>query len=112
MLPEPGGFMVSAALCVAPPNDAEMVAVCFVVTALVVIGNVALVAPAGTVTLAGTAAAAKLLESATVAPPAGAPLSVTVPCEPAPPVTVDGFTIKDETMMAVGAVMYSVLVKH
>ena len=112
MLPEPEGFMVSVALCVVPPYDAEIVAVCFVVTALVVIGNVALVAPDVTITLAGTVAEAELLERATVAPPGGLPLSVTVPCEPAPPVTLAGFIVNDVTVIAVGAVMYSVLVKH
>src|SRR5437762_287206 len=63
------------------------------VTALVLIVNVALVAPAATVTLEGTVAAAVLLlESATVAPPAGAaPLNVTVPVEDCvPPITLVG----------------------
>jgi len=55
------------------------------VTALVLTVNVALVAPATTVTLEGTRAAPLLLESATVAPPAGAaPLNVTVPVEEFP----------------------------
>jgi hypothetical protein len=63
-------------------------------TALVVIENVALVAPASTVTLAGTCAAAVLLlDSVTTAPPVGAaPLSVTVPVDPAPPTTLVGVT--------------------
>src|SRR5919198_775057 len=61
------------------------------VTALVVMLNVALVAPAATVTLAGTDAAGLLLESATCAPPAGAgPFSVTVPELGLPPVTLAG----------------------
>src|SRR2546429_2323603 len=53
------------------------------VTTLVLTVKVALVAPAGTVTLEGTVTAAVLLlESATCAPPAGAaPLNVTVPVE-------------------------------
>jgi len=60
--------------------------------------NVALVAPAATVTLNGTIAAAVLLvESATVAPPAGAgPLNVTVPVEGVPPMTLVGFSVSDE----------------
>lgn len=57
--------------------------------------NVALVAPAGTVTVEGTLAAALLVDSATCAPPAGAgPLSVTVPVEdPTPPTTLEGFSV-------------------
>ena len=55
--------------------------------------NVAAVAPAAIVTLAGTLTAAMPLEIAITAPPAGAALeSVAVPCELAPPVTLDGFT--------------------
>lgn len=69
-------------------------------TALVLIVNVAAVAPAATVTLAGTrAAAVLLLESTTMAPPAGAAaLSVTVPVEEFPPTTLVGFTVSDETV--------------
>jgi hypothetical protein len=67
-------------------------------TALVLTVNVALVAPAATVTLEGTVAAAVLLlESATCAPPAGAaPLNVTVPVEEFPPVIVEGFSVNEE----------------
>jgi hypothetical protein len=66
-------------------------------TALVVTLKVALVAPAGTVTLAGTDAAALLLESETCAPPAGAAaVSVTVPVAAPPPVTLAGLTASDE----------------
>jgi len=63
-------------------------------TALVLTENVALVAPAATVTLAGTCAAVVLLlVRDTVAPPLGAaPLSVTVPVDELPPVTLVGFT--------------------
>src|SRR5260370_6779436 len=62
-------------------------------TALVLTVNVALLAPAGTVTVAGTVAAAVLLlVRLTTAPPLGAgPLSVTVPVEGFPPVTLTGF---------------------
>ena len=69
-----------------------------IATALVLTLKLALVAPAGTVTLAGTAAAALLLESATCAPPAGAgPFRVTVPVEALPPVTLVGLRPSDET---------------
>jgi hypothetical protein len=66
--------------------------------------NVALVAPAATVTLAGTVAAAVLLlPSVTAAPPAGAALlSITVPVEEAPPVTLAGFRVTEVTTAAGG----------
>src|ERR1700730_18436476 len=74
----------------------EMVAEVEALTGLVVMLNVALVVLAGTVTLACTCAAALLLDRLTDTPPLGAALlSVTVPVEPCPPVTVDGFTLTD-----------------
>ena len=75
------------------------------VTALVLTVNVALVAPAGTVTLEATLAAPLLLESATCAPPAGAaPLSVTVPVEDCvPPMTLVGFSETEERVTDAGA---------
>lgn|SRR6185436_6213444 len=64
------------------------------VTVDVVAAKVALVAPAAIVTLAGTVATAVLpLESDTTAPPPGAAaVSVTVPVEPLPPTSVEGFS--------------------
>jgi hypothetical protein len=68
------------------------------VTALVLTVNVVLVALAATVTLEGTlAAVVLLLESMICAPPVGAgPLSVTVPAEEFPPVTLVGFSVSEE----------------
>jgi hypothetical protein len=70
------------------------------VTLLVVTVNVALLAPAATVTLAGTVAAAVLsLERETAAPPLGAgPLRVTVPAEGDPPITLIGLSATDDSV--------------
>jgi hypothetical protein len=64
------------------------------VTAKVVTVKVALAAPAGMVTLAGTVATAgMLLMSVTTAPPVRAgPLSVTLAVEGDPPLTLVGFS--------------------
>ena len=74
-------------------------------TACVATANVALVAPAGTVTLPGTVATPGLaLPSVTAAPPEGAAaLSVTVPCVAVPPVTVAGLIDNDDKEAAVVA---------
>src|SRR5207249_4880605 len=73
------GVTVSVAAFVTPPPAAEMLTAVFTGTALVVTVNVVLVAPSGTVTVPGTAAAALLLASVTGIPPTGAgPVSVTV----------------------------------
>ena len=66
--------------------------------------NVAVVAPAATVTLTGTVAAAVLLlDSATTAPPAGAAaLNVTVPVDAVPPVRLVGFTLTDTRVTGTG----------
>lgn len=69
----------------------------------VVIGNVALVAPAGTVTEGGTDAdPGRLLPRLTTVPPAGAALdSLTVPVADVPPLTLVGLTVNDESDGAV-----------
>jgi hypothetical protein len=70
------------------------------VTLAVLTVNVALLAPAATVTVAGTVAVdVLLLERETTAPPVGAgPLSVTVPVEGDPPVTLVGLSVSEETL--------------
>src|SRR6476469_2756058 len=75
-----------------------MVTVVTLATALVVTVHVAVVDPAVTLTLVGTCAAVVLLLlSPPGAPPVGAaPLSVTVPVDELPPVTLVGFTVTDD----------------
>jgi hypothetical protein len=86
----------------------EIVAATFVAVGVVVTVNVAVVAPAATVTLAGTAAATLLLESVTVKPPDGAAeVSVTVPEDDVPPTTVAGLK---ETLDRTGGLIVRVAV--
>ena len=105
-----GGFTVSEAVLVTPAKVAEIVTVVDALTALVLTVNVALVAPSATVTLEGTVATdVSLLESATCAPPDGAgPLSVTMPVEEFPPVTLVGLNVREVRVGVGGAVGFTV----
>ncbi|SRR5712691_5356938 len=72
-------------------------------TVVVVIPKAALAAPPATVTVAGTPAALLPLDSAMTAPPDGAdPLSVTVPCDCAPPATLEGLTASEASVATPG----------
>ena len=64
----------------------------------VVIGKVAAVVPAGTVTVDGTLAfVGLLLDRAITSPPAGAgAVIVTVPVALDPPLTLEGFTVSED----------------
>jgi len=89
------------------------------VTEVVVMVKVALVLPAGTVTLKGSLAADELSLKETTTPPLGAgPLNVAVPWEVAPPVTLaglnatetrDGAPVTDATVRATVATLLLVV---
>jgi len=91
-----GGTMVNPADWVTPLKLPEIVTVVCVATPVVVTVNVALVAPATTVTAAGVEDDELLSLKETVNPPVGAgELIVTVPVELVPPVTLLGFIVRE-----------------
>src|ERR1051326_8697064 len=94
------GVTASVAERTAPPSVAVIVALVAAVTALVVAVNAALDAPAATVTLAGTrATVVRLLASFTTSPPLGAAaVSVIVPADDVPPVTLAGFRLTADSV--------------
>ncbi|PYN91599.1 MAG: hypothetical protein DMD91_33985, partial [Candidatus Rokuibacteriota bacterium] len=98
------GFTVSVAVRLAPPKAPPIVTGVAAVTAVVLMEKVALSAPAVTVTLAGTlATVALLLDRPTMVPPLGAAaVNVTVPVDPAPPITLVGLTVTDDKVGAAG----------
>src|SRR5262249_8502240 len=93
-----GATTVSGALAAVPAALADSVTAVSAATAEVVDANPALVAPAATVTEAGTLTAALPLESDTGSPPVGAALfKVTVQALDVPPGTLAGLQASEET---------------
>ena len=94
------------AVFVAPASDADIVAVVFDPTFVVVTVNVAEVLPAAIVTVAGAVAADWLLDNAITRPPTGAePLILTVPEDDFPPATLAGLSVSE---IRVGGLIVSV----
>jgi hypothetical protein len=93
------------AVWVTPPADAEILTEVEVLTLFVETVKVALWAPAGTVTLAGTLATpVLLLVKVTTVPPDGATSSsITVPCEVLPPLTEVGLSANEVMVTGKGA---------
>src|SRR5207249_4273925 len=104
-----GGITVSEADRLTPQRNGERVNLVDAVTALVLTVKVALVLPAAPALPARRSSDLLLLDSATCAPPAGAgPLSVTVPVDDcAPPVTLVGFKVSEETVGSGGGITVS-----
>src|SRR5678809_248346 len=91
------GVTINVAVFLTPAYEATIVTLVFPETCAVCTVNVAELAPAGTVNCGGTAATSDLLlASVTTVPSDGARwVSVTVPCEAAPALTTNGFSVRD-----------------
>src|SRR5215472_8943874 len=81
------GLTVNVVVLVTPPSDAEMLVTVWLATDEVVIPKLALLAPCGTGTLAGTVTALLALDSETLTAAVAGPVSVTVPVDELPPST-------------------------
>jgi hypothetical protein len=102
--------IVRVALFVTPLYDAVMLALILLLTLVVVMLNVAELAPAGTVTFAGTLALIGLLLARVTTKLLEVALSrVTVPTELDPPTTIEGFKVKEASAGGAGAVTVSVV---
>lgn len=97
------GVTVSAAVCVTPELEAEIVTVDELPVVLVATWKAAAVDPAAIVTLAGTVATAVLLldNAKTVPPPGAGLLSTIAPVEALPPLTLVGFNVSENEIGAV-----------
>jgi hypothetical protein len=93
-VPPAAGLIVKVAERDVPLSEAVITALVVAGTCVVLMLKVLDCEPAGTVTLAGTMAAALLLVIATVVAAWAIAVSVTVPVEELPPVTVVGFNDK------------------
>ena len=88
--------IVKLVLLLTPPYDAPILTVTFLFVGAVLMLKLAELAPAGTVTFAGTdALTGSLLVSAITTVVAVTLLSVTVPTELEPPITVLGFRVSE-----------------
>ena len=100
---------LNVALFVTPEYIADMVTFVDLDTLIVVMVKVAVVLPAGTVTVEGSLAADELSLRVTTTPPDGAAeVRVTVPWEEVPPVTLVGLT--DSALKATAGLTVSVAV--
>jgi hypothetical protein len=100
----PARVSAMAAVALAPPYEAWIVAVVGALTTWVNTLKAALVLPGNTVTIAGTTAIPSL-ESATIALSIGAgAVKVTIAVTFEPPTTVDGLTVRDASFAAADTV--------
>ena len=98
----PTGLIVSVALRVTPLNVPLITALVVAFTTVVLTVKVADVAPAATVTLAGTEAAALLLARLTTVAAGAAAFNVTLPWTAFPPTTVLDVNVNDDNASGVG----------
>jgi hypothetical protein len=108
-IPSVEGVTVNVAFLVWPPKEPEIVTLVVELTTKVVTGNVAVLDPGATVTVAGTAATEVLLfERVNTAPLGAAALRVTVAVEVPPLATVVGFRLREDMEMAFEAPWFTV----